>query len=678
MRDALAGVPTKDLVAAKVAGKVVDLSRTLGALADNGTILEIEPVYADSPEGLEVIRHSTAHLMAMAVQQLFPGTQVTIGPVIEDGFFYDFATPDGSGTGIGDSSYGSARLDGSGTGSGDSYGSARPDGSGTGSGNSYGSARPITADDLPKIEAKMKELAKADLKIERVEMSRTEAIKTFASMGEKYKVEIIEGIADPTVSIYKQGDWMDLCRGPHVPSTRYLRAFKLQSVAGAYWRGDEHNAMLSRIYGTAFATKEALEEHLALLELARNRDHRKLGREMGLFFFDPISPGMPFYLPKGLIIFNELTDYIRRLYRRSGYQEVITPLVFKNEMFQTSGHWDNFRENMFLTLDPDTPEAKIDTSHDGWRHGYGLKPMNCPGHTFVYRSEKRSYRDLPLRFAEFSRLHRAERSGTLHGLTRVRVMSQDDAHIFCTEAQVEGEVAANLAMVREVYTTLGFERVEFKLATMPQHHLGSEEQWQISEGKLASAMSRNEILFEINPGEGAFYGPKIEIYVPDALKRKWQVATIQVDYNMPERFDLTYTSSAGAEERPVMIHRAILGSLERSIAVLLEHTGGVLPFWLAPEQARVLSLSEKVEDYAREVADLIRRAGFRATPDLRNEKLGFKVREAELAKVPYMVVVGEREAAARTVSLRLLRGSKSQALSVDDLLGLMRKEPLPA
>jgi len=631
VREALAGVPSKDLVAAKVAGKVVDLSRPLDAVAGADTTVEVEPVYADSPAGLEVIRHSTAHLMAMAVQQLFPGTQVTIGPVIEDGFFYDFAPP-----------------------------------------------TPFTVDDLPKIEAKMKELAKADLKVERVEVSRAEAIKTFGDMGEKYKVEIINGIADPTVSIYKEGEWMDLCRGPHVPSTRYLRAFKLQSVAGAYWRGDEHNAMLSRIYGTAFASKEALEEHLALLELARNRDHRKLGREMGLFFFDPISPGCPFYLPKGLVIFNELIDYMRRLYRRYGYQEVVTPLVFKNEMFHTSGHWENFRENMFLTLDPEAPDMKIDTGPEGWHHGYGVKPMNCPGHTFIYRAEKRSYRDLPLRVAEFSRLHRAERSGTLHGLTRVRAMSQDDAHIFCTEAQIEDEVTANLKMVRDVYATLGFERVEFKLATMPEPHMGTEEQWRMSEGKLANAMERNEIAFEINPGEGAFYGPKIEIYVPDALKRKWQVATIQLDYNLPERFDLTYTSSAGAEERPVMIHRAILGSLERFIAVLIEHTGGVLPFWLAPEQARVLSLSEKVEDYAREVSDLVRRASFRAEPDLRNEKLGFKVREAEVAKVPYMIVVGEREAAERTVSLRLLRGAKSQALSIENLLDIMRKEPLPA
>jgi threonyl-tRNA synthetase len=471
---------------------------------------------------------------------------------------------------------------------------------------------------------------------------------------------------------------MDLCRGPHVPSTRYIRAFKLTSVAGAYWRGDEHNAMLSRIYGTAFASKEALEEHLKLLELARQRDHRRIGREMGLFLFDPIAPGQPFYLPKGMIIFNGLVDYVRRLYRRYGFDEVITPQIYRNDLWHTSGHWDNFRENMFLAPDPEAESPAIDTTPDGWRQGYGVKPMNCPGHTYVYRAEKRSYRDLPLRIAEFSRLHRAERSGVLHGLTRVRVMSQDDAHIFCTEAQIEDEVAMNLAMVRDIYSTLGFERVEFKLATMPDQHLGSEEQWRMSEEKLANALRRNEVEFAINPKEGAFYGPKIEIYVPDALKRKWQVATIQLDYNLPERFDLNYTASAGTEERPVMIHRAILGSLERFIGVLIEHTGGVLPFWLAPEQIRVLSLSEKVEDYATEIAALLKREGYRASADIRNEKLGFKVREAELAKVPYMAVVGEREAASRQIAIRMLRGEKSQVAPLDEFIQRLRAEPLPS
>ncbi|HEY9157324.1 threonine--tRNA ligase [Candidatus Binatus sp.] len=625
VREVLDGIPSRDLVAARVNGKVVDLTRKLEHDAS------VEPVLAESPEGLEVIRHSTAHLMAMAVQSLYPGTQVTIGPVIEDGFFYDFAP-----------------------------------------------AAPFTVEDLPKIEAKMRELVKADHKIQRTEVSREDAIRKFSAMGEKYKVEIIQGIEDDHVSIYSQGDWMDLCRGPHVPSTRYLKAFKLTSVAGAYWRGDEHNAMLSRIYGTAFAGKEALEEHLKLVELARQRDHRKLGREMGLYIFDPISPGSPFYLPKGVIIFNALVDYMRRLYRRYGYDEVVTPLLFKNELWNSSGHWENFRENMFLSPDPDSVTNTIDTGPDGWHHGYGLKPMNCPGHTFVYRAEKRSYRDLPLRIAEFSRLHRAERSGTLHGLMRVRAMSQDDAHIFCREDQIEDEIALNLQMVRDVYGALGFERVEFKLATMPEHHLGTAEQWQMTEAKLGNAMKRNEISYEINPKEGAFYGPKIEIYVSDALKRKWQVATIQLDSNMPERFDLSYTNSAGAEERPVMIHRAILGSLERFIGVLIEHTGGVLPFWLAPEQVRVLSLSEKVETYANEVTGLLRREGLRAHGDIRNEKLGFKVREAELAKVPYMIVVGEREAADRSVSIRLLRGEKINAMPLAALVELLKKEPIPA
>jgi threonyl-tRNA synthetase len=635
VREALDGKATRDIVAARVNGKLVDLNRQLEADAT------IEPVAIDSPAGLDVLRHSTAHLMAQAVQALFPVTQVTVGPTIEDGFFYDFAP-----------------------------------------------ARPFTVEDLPKIEQKMRELSKADLKVERTEVPRADAIETFERMGEHYKVEIIKAIPEgETVSIYKQGDWMDLCRGPHVPSTRYIRAFKLTSVAGAYWRGDEHNAMLSRIYGTSFASKEALEEHLRLIELARQRDHRRLGREMGLYIFDPISPGQPFYLPKGLIIFNGLVDYVRRLYRRYGFDEVITPQIYRNEMFHTSGHWDNFRDNMFLTLDPEADEPRIDTGPEGWRMGYGVKPMNCPGHTFVYRADKRSYRDLPLRIAEFSRLHRSERSGVLHGLTRARVMSQDDAHIFCTEDQIEDEVAMNLEMVREIYGTLGFANVEFKLATMPDQHLGSEEQWRLTEEKLANAMRRNQVAFEINPKEGAFYGPKIEIYVPDALKRKWQLATIQLDYNLPERFDLKYTSSAGVEERPVMIHRAILGSLERFIGVLIEHTGGNLPFWLAPEQVRVLSLSEKVESYAIEIASMLKKEGFRAAPDIRNEKLGFKVREAEIAKVPYMLVVGEREEASRNVSVRrhgqqsatltAHPAQKNETMSLENLLQGLKTEPIP-
>jgi len=612
----LDGARRRDIVAARVNSTVVDLSRSL---TEDATV---EPVFADSREGLEVLRHSTAHLMAMAVQALFPGTQVTIGPVIEDGFYYDFAPP-----------------------------------------------RPFTPEDLPKIESKMRELATANLRIERTELPRADAIEKFRALGEQYKVAIIEGIPDEVVSIYHQGEWMDLCRGPHVPSTGYLRAFKLTSVAGAYWRGDEHNAMLSRIYGTAWASKQALDEHLKLVELARQRDHRKLGREMGLYIFDPVTPGCPFFLPRGAVIYNELVNYIRRMYRRYGFDEVITPQVFKRDLWETSGHWAYFRPDMFLTAESESKTGELD---------YAFKPMNCPSHAVIYASEKRSYRDLPIRLADFGRLHRNERSGVLHGLQRVRSLVQDDAHVFCTPDQIESEVEANLRMVREVYDALGFEQVEFKLATMPDEHLGTEEQWHEAEAMLGNALVKSGVEYTINPKEGAFYGPKIEFYVPDALKRRWQLATIQLDHNLPERFKLAYTTSAGTEERPAVIHRAILGSLERFIGVLIEHTGGVLPFWLAPEQVRVLSLSEKVEAFAEELADILKRDGYRASADLRNEKLGLKVREAEIAKVPYMVVVGEREAAARTVSLRRLRGAKSETMPVEALIQLLKSEPLPS
>src|SRR5579875_4122651 len=432
VHEVVAGTPAAEIlrlqpdgvraIAALVNGVAVDLWRPVTSDA------VVEPVDERSPQGLEILRHSSAHLMAQAVQSLYPGTQVTIGPTIEDGFYYDFATP-----------------------------------------------TPFTVEDLPKIEARMRELAKADLRVERQEVSKAEAVEWFKAAGEHYKVEILAGIEQERVSIYRQGEWMDLCRGPHVPSTRYLKAFKLTSVAGAYWRGDERNAMLSRIYGTAFPSTEELEEHLRLLEMARARDHRKLGREMELFFFDPIAPGSPFFLPKGALIYNQLIEYIRRLYRRYGFQEVITPQIFKNQLWRTSGHWDMFRENMFLTTDGENASGELD---------YGVKPMNCPSHCVMYRSEKRSYRDLPIRFADFGRLHRAERSGTLHGLTRVRAMSQDDAHIFCTEEQIAGEIDLNLQMVREVYQTLGFGDIELKLGTMPEKHLGLEQDWHQREELL--------------------------------------------------------------------------------------------------------------------------------------------------------------------------------------------------
>jgi threonyl-tRNA synthetase len=603
------------VIAARVNGKLVDLSRPL----EHDAV--VDAVNIDSPAGINILRHSTAHLMAQAVQSLYPGTQVTIGPATDDGFYYDFAPP-----------------------------------------------RPFTSEDLPRIEQRMRELARADEKIERIEMARDEAIELFARMGEHFKVEILRALPDERVSIYRQGDWMDLCRGPHVPSTGWLKTFALLSVAGAYWRGDEHNATLSRIYGTAFADQAALNEHLELLELARARDHRRLGRELGLIMFDSRAPGSPFFLPKGTIIVNELIAYIRRLYARYGFNEVITPQIFRNELWRTSGHWELFRDNMFLTTDGESAAGELD---------YALKPMNCPAHAVLYASEKRSYRDLPLRLADFGRLHRAERSGVLHGLTRVRAMTQDDAHIFCTLDQIAQEVDSNLKMVREVYHALGFEHMELMLATMPEEHLGSEQTWRQTEAMLAEAMERNSLSFKTNPGEGAFYGPKIEIYVPDALKRRWQLATIQLDFNMPERFGLEYVNSRGTTERPVMIHRAILGTIERFLGLLIEHTGGVFPFWLAPEQIRVLSLNEKVENYAKNVTERLKSERFRADADVRNEKLGFKVRQAELAKVPYIVVTGEREASTGTVSLRRLRGAKAETMSIDELVAILKSEPLP-
>jgi threonyl-tRNA synthetase len=605
----------RTLIAARLNGKLVDLSRPLDQDAT------IEGVSIDSPAGIDILRHSTAHLMAQAVQSLYPGTQVTIGPATEEGFYYDFAR-----------------------------------------------STPFTSDDLPKIEQRMRELARADEKIERMEMTRDEAVELFARMGEHFKVEILRDLPDDRVSIYRQGDWMDLCRGPHVPSTGWIKAFALLSVAGAYWRGDERNAMLSRVYGTAFPDQASLEEHLELLKLARARDHRRLGRELGLVLFDSRAPGSPFFLPKGAIVVNELIAYIRRLYARYGFKEVITPQIFRNELWRTSGHWELFRENMFLTTDGENAGGELD---------YALKPMNCPAHAVLYASEKRSYRDLPLRLADFGRLHRAERSGVLHGLTRVRAMTQDDAHIFCTLDQIAQEVDSNLKMVREVYQALGFEQMELKLATMPEEHLGSEQTWRRTEAMLAEAMERNGLSYQTNPGEGAFYGPKIEIYVPDALKRRWQLATIQLDFNMPERFGLEYVSSHGTAEQPVMIHRAILGTIERFLGVFIEHTGGLFPFWLAPEQVRVLSLTDKVESYASELAARLEREGLRVALDARNEKLGFKVRQAELAKVPYIVVAGEREAAAGTISLRRVRGAKAETMTVEELVATLKSEPLP-
>ena len=591
----------RDAIAGKVDGKVVDVY----AKVPDGAKVEI--VTPKSEAGLDTIRHSTAHLMAMAVQELFPGTQVTIGPVIENGFYYDFATD-----------------------------------------------RPFSDDDLRRIEEKMSEIVARDLPIRREEWSRDEAIKVFDGVGEKYKVEIIRDIpGNETLSVYRQGEWFDLCRGPHVPSTGRLGAFKLTHVAGAYWRGDERNQMLQRIYGTAWADKEQLDAHLKQLEQARARDHRKLGRELGLIYFSHFAPAMPNFLPKGAVIYNELFEFVRGYYRREGYSEVVTPLVWDTELFKISGHYENYKENMYF-IEVEEKE-------------YGLKPMNCPGHTQIYAMERRSYRDLPIRLADFARLHRYERSGVTSGLVRVRAFAQDDAHLFIMPEQMESEIDRELHLITEMYDVFGFTDVRIALSTRPEKRLGSDAIWDAAESALENALKRNGLDYHINPGEGAFYGPKLEYQVTDAIGRPWQLGTVQVDYAMPERFKLEYIGADNAEHRPVMIHRAILGSLERFIGIIIEHFAGVFPFWLAPVQATVLPLSEKFTDYGREVLAKLKAAGIRAEIDESNEKLGAKIRKAQLQKVPFMLVVGEKEAASGSVALRVRSGEQS-TMSIDALI----------
>jgi threonyl-tRNA synthetase len=596
----------KDAVAGRVNGKVVDVYTPV----PDGAKVEI--VTAKTEEGRDTIRHSTAHLMAMAVQQLYPGTQVTIGPVIEHGFYYDF-----------------------------------------------GADRPFSDDDLRRIEEKMAEIASRDLPIRREEWSRDEAIKTFGELGEEYKVEIIKGIpGDEPLSVYRQGEWFDLCRGPHVPSTGKLGAFKLTSVAGAYWRGDERNAMLQRIYGTAWADKEELEKHLKQIEDARARDHRKLGKELELFTFSHFAPSMPIFLPKGAVIYNALVDFVREYYRRDGYSEVVTPLVWDTELFKISGHYDNYKENMFF--------SEIEERE------YGVKPMNCPGHTQIYALHRRSYRDLPLRIADFARLHRYERSGVTSGLVRVRSFAQDDAHLFITPEQIEQEIDRELRLIKEMYDVFGFADVRIALSTRPEKRIGSDENWDIAENALEAALKKNGLQYKINHGDGAFYGPKLDFQVTDAIGRPWQLGTVQLDYGQPERFKLEYIGADNAEHRPVMIHRAILGSLERFIGIIIEHFAGAFPLWLAPVQASVLPLSEKFLDYGREVAAKLRAAGLRVETDESNEKLGAKIRGAQLRKVPYMLVVGEKEAATGAVAVRQRSGEQS-TMPIEDFVAEARR-----
>jgi len=561
---------------------------------------------------LATLRHSTSHVMAQAVKRLFPDVKVAIGPAIEDGFYYDFSK-----------------------------------------------AEPFTPEDLARIEDEMRSIAKADLPFERKEMSRAEAIEFFGQRSERFKVEILKALEAPTVSLYTQGEFIDLCRGPHVSRTGQIRFFKLLSSSGAYWRGDEKNPMLQRIYGTAWLTQDELDKYLWRLEEAKKRDHRKLGRELDLYIFNEVSPGAPIWLPGGWTIVRELERFVREQLDAAGYQEISTPILVNKKLWEQSGHWDYYRDNMFLV----ESEEQL----------FSLKPMNCPESTLVYRHALRSYRDLPLRFSDMGRLHRNERSGTLTGLFRVRQFTQDDAHVFCRLDQVQAEITAMLGLVRQWYKPFGLEPL-FKLSTRPEKSLGTDEQWQIAERGLEDALRANGLAFELNPGDGTFYGPKIDVDIEDALGRRWQIATIQIDFQQPDRFALEYIDTDGQPKRPVMVHRAIFGSFERFVGILTEHYAGAFPTWLAPVQARVIPISEKFADYARTVHERLRAARVRSELDDRNEKLGYRIREAQLRKVPYMLVCGGREAEQGTVSLRHRSGEDLGAIPVDRVLADLARE----
>jgi threonyl-tRNA synthetase len=569
---------------------------------------ELRIITGRDDQALEILRHSTAHLLAQAVQQLFPGTQVTIGPTVDDGFYYDFAA-----------------------------------------------AHNFTLDDLEKIEARMKELVASDLPVTRIVTSRKDAVALFKGMGEHYKVEIIEDLpADEEISVYQQGDWMDLCRGPHVPSTGKLGAFKLTKVAGAYWRGDSNNTQLQRIYGTAWSTPKELKAYLNRIAEAEKRDHRKIGRKLDLFHFSDDAPGSVFWHPKGWTLFRELLEYMRARQDAAEYVEVNTPDVMDRSLWETSGHWFNYRENMFSTQ---TEDERI----------FALKPMNCPGSVSMFAQGLKSYRDLPLRMAEFGKVHRYEPSGALHGLMRVRHFTQDDAHIYCTEQQMEQECIDVVALVLDIYKDFGFEDVVIKLSTRPENRIGSDEVWDKLEAALSNALEVMGLDYVLYPGEGAFYGPKLEFVLRDAIGRDWQCGTLQVDMNLPERFDISYVDEEGnRDKRPVMLHRALFGSLERFIGILIEHFEGNFPAWLAPQQAVVVNITDKQTAYAGEVATSLKAQGFRVACDLRNEKVGFKIRELELAKIPFVLVVGEKEREAGTVAVRGRHGADLGVMKVED------------
>ncbi|HEX4924483.1 MAG TPA: threonine--tRNA ligase [Bdellovibrionales bacterium] len=593
-----------------VNGQIVDLRATIPDGATAKIITEKDP------EALEVIRHSGAHILAQAVQELWPDVKVTIGPVIDNGFYYDLDSP-----------------------------------------------RAFAPEDLEKIEKKMEEIVKRGLPIVKEVWPYEKAVDTFTKMGERFKVEIINDLkakGENEFGVYKQGEWFDLCRGPHVQKTSDVKAVKVLSVAGAYWRGDEKNPQLQRIYATAFTSKKDLEHYLNMLEEAKKRDHRKLGKELGLFHLHQLSPGAPFFTPKGAIIYNSLQNYIRELYLEYGYEEVITPQIYDMDLYRISGHADNYADNMYFT--------EID------KRMFSVKPMNCPGHCVLYGFERKSYRDLPWRVADFGRLHRYEKSGVMHGLTRVRSFAQDDAHIFCTLGQMQGEIESFMKMLNQVYKQLGMERFDVFLSTRPPKRLGSEEVWDKAEGALAEALNRLKIPYKINPGDGAFYGPKLDIVFKDALDRPWQLGTIQCDFNLPERFGLEYIGEDNAAHRPVMLHRAILGSLERFIGVYLEHCAGRLPTWLSPTQVVIVNVTDRQSAYGQELKAQFKARGIRAQFDDRNEKIGYKIREAQLAKIPYMVVIGDREVEQKTLSLRMPDGKTRDGLSVDNFINAVSEE----
>jgi threonyl-tRNA synthetase len=586
--------------------------RDLSAPLEDGARIEI--VTAKDEDGLWLIRHDAAHVLAAAVTELYPGVKISIGPPIEDGFYYDFDFPDGT---------------------------------------------KLTEDDFERVEAKMREHIKADETFERTELPPSEAIERFRAKGQDYKVELIEDLvkaADPehpleTVSLYRNDGFTDLCRGPHGPGTKRIKAFKLTSVAGAYWRGDASRQMLTRVYGTAFASKEELEEHVRRIEEARARDHRKLGRELGLFMLSDLSPGSPFWLPNGTHIWNELTRLWRTTNVERGYTEVRTPILYDVDLWKQSGHWHVYRENMYFTDVEDRP--------------MGLKPMNCPAHVQIYKNELRSYRDLPIRYAEQGLVHRHEPSGTLHGLLRVRHITQDDAHVFCTEEQIEEEAMRCLDFGFYVYEQFGL-KPRLELSTRPEKRVGTEEMWDKAEAALQRTLERNGLEYELNEGDGAFYGPKIDAHITDAIGRSWQLGTVQLDYYMPEQFQLAYTGADNAEHRPVMIHRALMGSFERFIGILIEHYAGEFPLWLAPIQAIVLPISDRHLDYAHGVARELSDAGIRAEIDERTESVGKKIREAELRKIPYMLVVGDQEQADGAVAVRRHREGDTGAEPVSE------------